>query len=522
MSRSFRAAALLALPLAAAGYYTWKIDAVNDTLGKPGSVLLETSDAVWIALLGMLLFAALYFGLSRCRSFSLASCGDGSWPLGGAALGLVIVWLPFLAALYPSPGMNDTVYMMDNPLRAVIQFPWLPSVVYGYGTELWENVFGSREGFLCLLAVGQMAVMGTALSYLSGLVGERFGARVGWGLWVYFAFFPMVGNYAIASVRDPLYSLALLGWTVVFWQGAEGKKPGWALLVALFLVPPLMRSNGLLVVFCLGGVAAVMTKQYLRYGALFVLCALIAVLPGKAILSHIGEVPLFQEAAAVPLQQMGRVLVTEGPMDAESRALMGKLLPEEEWKKAYSPYTVDFVKWHDEFQRGTLNEEKSEFLRAWFRTGMENPRLYAEGWMTETYALWNLDPLEHHVQSRFGWALSDDNTKAMKPADNDAMAVGDLPMPARLKSALALWSFEGSRFLGTGLSLWLTLLLAAVLYRERRSKYILMALPLWINAATLLVATPASAVFRYSFAFVLILPLLVMVTVLGDGRHENA
>lgn len=520
MSRSFRAAAVLSLPLAAAGYYTWKIDALSDTLGKPGSVLLAPADLVWIAIGGVLLFGALYGVLSRCRPFSLTSHGDGSWPLWGAALGLVIVWLPFLAALYPSPGMNDTVYMMDNPLRAVIQFPWLPSAVYGHGSEFWAKAFGSREGFLCLLAVGQMALMGGALAFVCRLVGERFGARAGWGLWAYFAFFPMVGNYAIASVRDPLYSLALLGWTVVLWQGADGKQPGWMFLSVLFLVPPLMRSNGLLVVFCLGAAAAVMTKQYLRYGVLFVLCALIAVLPGKAILSHIGEVPLFQEAAAVPLQQMGRVLVTEGTMDEESRTLLDGLLPEEAWKNAYSPYTVDFVKWHDEFRRGTLNEEKQEFLRAWIRTGVENPRLYLEGWMTETYALWNLDPLEHQVQSRFGWALTDENTKAMKPSDNDAMAVGDLPMPARLKSALALWSFEGSRFLGAGMSLWITLFLAAVLYVERRSSYILMALPLWLNGATLLAATPASAVFRYSFGFVLILPLFVMVTVFGEKKER--
>jgi hypothetical protein len=172
---------------------------------------------------------------------------------------------------------------------------------------------------------------------------------------------------------------------------------------------------------------------------------------------------------------------------------------------------VDFVKWDYHFRRNELNEEKIPFLKAWLDTGLKNPRLYVKGWMTETYALWNLDPLEHDVQSRFGWALSDDNTKNMKPSDNDMLALGDFPMPLGLKSFLGNYTFTGSLFLGAGISLWITLFLCLLFYCSGRKKRILMALPLLANTATLLVSTPASAVFRYSFAYVLGLPLLVVV-----------
>lgn len=520
MTRSFRAALVLALPVSAAGYYTWKIDAVSDSLSKPGSVLLAPGDALWILLLAVLVFGLLYELLRRTEDFQVSLGDMDEFPLWSGGAALFLCWLPFLLAFYPSPGMNDTVYMMDNPLRAVIQFPWAPSLVYGYGSAWWKDIFGSREGFLCLLALLQMGLMAVGLSYVCRLMVGRFGVWAGWLLLGYFAFFPMVGNYAIASVRDPLYSLALLGWTIVLWRAVDRKSTGWPLLALLFLMPPLMRSNGLFVVLLLGAVCAYLTRQYLRYGLLFLLCACIAVVPGKLILSHIDEEPLFQEAAAIPLQQMGRVLVTEGNLDGRTRALMEGLLSEETWKQAYSPYTVDFVKWHDDFQRGRLNKEKSEFLDAWARTGLANPRLYAEGWMTETYALWNLDPVEHQVQSRFGWALTDESTEHMLPSDNDNMVVGNLPLPARLRSALALWSFKGSRFLGAGFSLWLTILFAAILYVQRRSKYMLLALPLWLNAATLLAATPASAVFRYSFGFVLILPVLIFVTLVKMKKEE--
>ena len=126
-------------------------------------------------------------------------------------------------------------------------------------------------------------------------------------------------------------------------------------------------------------------------------------------------------------------------------------------------------KWNDDFRRGWLNDHKKEFLLAWADTGLKNPRLYLEGWMTQTYGLWSLIPGAYDVQSRFGWALTDENTKHMLPADNDRMAVGNFPMPSRLKSFLANFQYAGSQFLGAGFAFWLTILLSAAFYADRRS-----------------------------------------------------
>jgi hypothetical protein len=57
----------------------------------------------------------------------------------------------------------------------------------------------------------------------------------------------------------------------------------------------------------------------------------------------------------------------------------------------------------------------------------------------------------------------------------------------------------------------MTLFLCLLFYCGGRKRLILAALPLLANTLTLLVSTPASAVFRYSFAYVLGLPLLALV-----------
>lgn len=59
--------------------------------------------------------------------------------------------MPFLLSFYPAPGMNDTVFMMENPLYASVQFPWLYSVIYGYGAGWGKEVLGSREPVIFFL-----------------------------------------------------------------------------------------------------------------------------------------------------------------------------------------------------------------------------------------------------------------------------------------------------------------------------------------------------------------------------------
>lgn len=179
-------------------------------------------------------------------------------------------------------------------------------------------------------------------------------------------------------------------------HGAYGRrslgKKEYVLFFLLSLSLMLLRSNGLFIAALLSVCSAFLRKSWKKEAAVFLLCAVAAIVPGRLILSYHDWQPLFQESMAIPLQQMGRVLVMGGNRSEETAVLMNHLLPEDKWRKNYSPATVDFVKWDDDFKRNDLNREKADFLKAWVDTGLKNPGLYMEGWMTETYALWNLDP----------------------------------------------------------------------------------------------------------------------------------
>lgn len=511
--------AVFSIPLSLASWYTWKIDRMGEALLHPEYPLLSVEDLKVLFLIFLLLFAILppVVRLFLSLSFERQE-GTGSHLFLPAFLFMALWQVPSLLALYPAPGMNDTLFMMENPLYAGVQFPWFYSLIYGYGAAFGKAVLGTRELVIFALSLVQLLVYSYGLTAMVFFVRKRYGRNPGIFLYAWFTFFPMVGNYGIAAVRDGLFSLSLLWCMVLFSDGPIENRKKMLMTAGALLGLMMFRSNGIFISAILVMALCLVTGKWKKPAALFLLCAVAAILPGRVILSTHGWQPLFQESMAIPLQQMGRVLVLDGERSEKTKELMAGLLPEEKWKKGYSPATVDFVKWDDHFRRNELNGERVPFLKAWLDTGLKNPRLYVEGWMTETYALWNLDPLEHDVQSRFGWALSDENTKNMKPSDNDMLALGDFPMPFRLKSFLGNYSYSGSRFLGAGISLWMTLFLCLLFYCGGRKRLILAALPLWANTLTLLVSTPASAVFRYSFAYVLGLPLLVLVFLYEKGR----
>lgn len=516
-----QACLVFSLFLSPAVLYTYKIDCMGDKVAEAGNKIISLQDG-FVLLLLFILFAAVLSPFVRlCLTLPRSSEKSRGRRLFLPAFFFMAFWqLPFLLALYPTPGMNDTLFMMENPLYGGVQFPWLYSLVYGYGALLGKHLLGSREPVIFLLSLGQLFLYAYGLTRIVFHVKERQGEVPALLLYFYFTFLPMVGNYGIAAVRDGLFSLALAG-CMVFMAEKTGGRGASILWFLLLLSLMLLRSNGFFIAAMLMLVSLVLQKRRRKEAVLFLLAAALAIVPGKVILSYHDWQPLFQESMAIPLQQMGRVLVMGGSRREETIELMNHLLPEEKWKKDYSPATVDFVKWDDDFKRNDLNREKGAFLLAWLDTGIRNPGLYMEGWMTETYALWNLDPLDHGVQSRFGWALSDENTKHMVPSDNDMLALGDFPMPFGLKSFLGNYTYSGSRFLGSGLCLWITLFFCLLFYCGGKKDLIPAALPLLANTLTLLVSTPASAVFRYSFAYVLGLPLLFILFLYGNGEDEK-
>lgn len=203
-----RASLVFSLFLSPAVLYTYKIDCMGDKVAEAGNEILALQDG-FILLLLFILFAAVLPPFVRlCLTLPRSSEKSRGRRLFWPAFFFMAFWqLPFLLALYPAPGMNDTLFMMENPLYGGVQFPWLYSLVYGCGALLGNHLFGSREPVIFLLSLGQLFLYAYGLTRIVFHVKEKQGEVPALLLYFYFTFLPMVGNYGIAAVRDGLFSL---------------------------------------------------------------------------------------------------------------------------------------------------------------------------------------------------------------------------------------------------------------------------------------------------------------------------
>lgn len=210
-----RASLFGGIPLGIAIWYTIKIFRMDDQelLRSALDPVLALSDIpflVLFAFIGFALMQSLVQLLLCVRILPHKNLGRKWFPVLAGTMFLYD--LIFLLAFYPAPGMNDTVFMMDNPKYAGVQFPWLYSLIYGYEAEAARKLFGTREVSIFILSCLQLAVISAVLTRFSFWVKEHVDENAGYILYLYFLLFPMSGNYAIAAVRDGLFSAALLVW----------------------------------------------------------------------------------------------------------------------------------------------------------------------------------------------------------------------------------------------------------------------------------------------------------------------
>lgn len=130
-----RASLFGGIPLGIAIWYTIKIFRMDDQelLRSALDPVLALSDIpflVLFAFIGFALMQSLAQLLLCVRILPHKSLGRKWFPVLAGTMFLYD--LIFLLAFYPAPGMNDTVFMMDNPKYAGVQFPGLYSLIYGY------------------------------------------------------------------------------------------------------------------------------------------------------------------------------------------------------------------------------------------------------------------------------------------------------------------------------------------------------------------------------------------------------
>ena len=414
------------------------------------------------------------------------------------------IWLLFFLTFYPGSTMNDTIYILQNPWKLSNQHPILYNL-YLYGFYQIGCCLGNPNLGLALLSLFQMLCMDYVLTKaISIFYTKRASSRLCLFLTLYFALSPIFSIYAISAIKDTPFSICLFALVMYLYELAESKgalfnSKNYIVRIILCTFGIIsFRNNGFIIII---GLCIILSLIYKHYRTKIVLL-FVGILIGQKLLCMTlipaENEPLFQESVGIPIQQIGAAVVKGKPLTPNQEEYLYTLLPKEQWQ-CYSPACSDNLKWNAHFDREFLNQTKLQFLRIWFELFLQNPKIYTEAYILNTYGIWGI---ETRNKEQYYFTLIDDNTLGL---------IQKSPLPEMLRYLIAHYYCNRftCRYLSMGTAYWI--LFATTLWILYKKSYLhfTITIPLWMLFISLLLATPIAFAFRYGFVMSMILPFII-------------
>ncbi|MDE7416242.1 MAG: hypothetical protein K2N44_08075 [Lachnospiraceae bacterium] len=428
---------------------------------------------------------------------------------------IFVMWFVFFLAFYPGTAMNDTIRIIEDPLKLSNQHPILYNMYlyafYRAGCFLHNPNLG-----LAFLSLVQMAGMAFVLAKAVTMLRQRGAVR--WlccTLTVYFGIAPLFPTYAVSAIKDTPFSFCLFALLLLLFKLASGNgtlldSKSDLLQMSLWLFGIIsFRNNGIMIVLGLALTLCLFYKKHIKqililFGGVVVLWLLV-----RSLITPAGNEPLFQERVGIPLQQTAAVVVKGKPLEEDEAQYLYRLLPEEEWQN-YSPGCSDTLKWSEQFDREYLNQTKGQFIRIWGKLLLKNPRVCAEAYLLSTYGIWGIETRnKEQYYNKEIW-------------ENTLGLYQNSPLPELLRKLIVVYYCNRFtyRYLSMGTAYWLLFAVTLWLLYRKLYQYVVITVPLWLLFVSLLVATPIAFAFRYGFVIAMAFPFYVLLPFM-DSREGS-
>lgn len=445
---------------------------------------------------------------------------------------LLIIWGVVFYIVYPGIFTNDSNIILKMVYGLPFETPWFrydmlnthhpPFYVFliWLVIQLGQSIGLAEAGVIALVPLAHMLFMAITCSWCT--VKLFCITRSKTILVISLLFFlvnPLLAIYSVTVWKDVIFGCVLymllirllefVGDPAYFASGIT-QKISFALIL---LACSLLRSNGIAVAL-VACVALIVFSKLKRLPTLkptivvSVSTLVAAVLVTSALYPALGlRSAHFSESISLPIQQVGRTIHDDGFITPWNMDTFDHILSLDDWESSYKPEIADPIKFNADFDDEYLESNKLAFIKAWVRTGFNNPELYFLAWADQTQAFWNI-PSSTMYFGGSGYILEGTETQTFR---NSIAYVADEEFVISAGYAFIdlCWPFTNAAFLA-----WLILFALLLSLYRRKYDSIVFLLPLIALWLTYLVAVPAND-FRYIFPLYLALPLVVY-TLLPD------
>lgn len=439
----------------------------------------------------------------------------------GSAAIMFFCWLPYFLMLYPGDVTSDSISELnqavkDEPLsnHHPIVHTMMIRICYNLGFALFHD----ETKAVATYSVIQMLVLALGFAYLI-VTMYKYRVKKLPILCVLgcYALLSYHGVYSVTMWKDIMFGFFVLTFTTTLWRAlicdlkGQKKLPLFELVMLFFtgVGVCLFRSNGLyaymltvlfIVIFC------IRSKKFVLMGVTCAALVAALIVKGPVYNSLNITPPDTIEGLAIPQQMIAAVVRNERELTPEQEELLSNVLPLQDIRERYTPNSADSIKFYmrDNGNQEYIAEHKGEFLKLWIDLGLKYPSDYTIAFVYSTLGYWYPDVQNWVYSGEFRW----DNFETL----HKEALVGEKTVEFLQKAREEYHVFY---FLGLlwsiALEVWIAVFMMGTSFVKRKPQMLLLYLPVAGVWATLLLAAPVYAEFRYTYSIFCTVPLLCII-----------
>lgn len=441
------------------------------------------------------------------------------------SLWLIIIFVDmfiFYTAQYPGIFTPDSIDQVRQILTGLYtnHHPFYHTMIIKVFIDVGVNLFNDINIGVALYSVFSIVVLATSFIYIIKTI-YTITKNLNLTLIVYICYlvYPVNIKYSFYMGKDVFFGAAVGIFVVTIYKILNDIGKYKTNLIILFfssLGMCLLRSNGLFVyVFSFIVFFILFFKKYKSINLLMIVVIVLSIFLKYPVLKSLNvKQPDTIESLSIPAQQIARVIKDGKELTVEQKKLLSNVIDIEKIPVYYVSYFSDPIKnlVREKGNQEYLKEHSKEYLNLYIQLGLKYPQKYIEAWTDQTRGYWNSG---YHF-----WRWADgvsNNDLGVYPTINSKF----------FDSALTLYLMEwqGSPiftfFLSIGFMVWLLVMFVykSVIYKRKDLFFILV--PPLLVIATLLIATPLYAEFRYAYAVSVTLPFIIAIGITTKNNIKN-
>lgn len=459
-------------------------------------------------------------------------------------LTVFLFYIPYMILSYPAIHMGDTcnqlaqgynfwegtsgyLKLIDETVRLNGHHPILHTLYLHLCMVIGDTVFGSYNIGIFLVSVTQMLCIVMTISYaLSVMVkaGVKFGPA--FVTMLYFMLTPRMQNYLFLITKDVFTACALLIFGISIWQlQKKGEdKRSYLLFTVSGMCLALFRNDGKYIV--LVSVLALLLfvkKRRKSIAVCGILVMFVTVMLFEVLMPAFHITPASRrEALSLPFQQTARYIRDyEEEVTQAEKETISKVIRYEALAEKYVPENGDFVK--ENFNEEASAAELSAYFKVWWGMLKKHPDVYLEAALNNYYNYFY--PGEELAQ-----AYTYEQSAVFMTYVNDALDEIGMSIHYPQWSHKYQQMYETLRervfelpvlsvFKSSALYVWALIFWFFYLVKNKRTKLVLPAIPLFLSLGVALIASRNGEYFRYLYGIAFSLPVIMA---LGQARIQEA